>query len=220
MIYDYYDCDIYASLWDVVGHGGVFKRYDFDQGDLVSEADKLQLSQTLNFRYIEYESFKIYQEGLPSYMNEMVYQPNPKNVLSMYYKIKKAGEMVMVSGIEYDIVVRMRTDILFGERVEFEVDPTGNRLYTPFNGGWGDGTVGDQFFYGVPGVMAKVYRLYDDLKELWREGAGYPSAPECMLHGHLYHSGIEIIRCMKPWVILDKGDRGGMSDWEFQQLTS
>lgn len=220
MIYGKYDCDIYASLWDVIGHGGVFKRYDFDQGDIVSKEDKEKLLSILNFKAIEFENFKDYQDSLPVYMNEMVYQPNPKNVLSMYYKIKKAGEMVKSSGIRYDLVIRMRTDILFGEPLEIEENIDCNTLYTPFNGSWGDSSVGDQFFYGVPEVMSKVYKLYDDLKELWKVGAGYPSPPECILHGHLYHNSIQIIRCMKPWIILDKGDRGGMSDMEFKHLTS
>lgn len=204
MIIDVHDCDVYASFWDVIGHGAVAERYDFKPGDTVTREDINTLTQLIQFKNIEFESFKNFELSVPSFMNELISQPNPKNVLSMYYKIKRAGEMVEKSNIKYDAVIRMRTDIVFCEPLVLREEIKPMHLYTPVNGSWGDDSVGDQFFYGAQKTMPIVYELYDKLKAQWQTPVNYVQPPETILCCYLYERNIQPIKCEKPWVLLSR----------------
>jgi hypothetical protein len=134
----------------VYGHGSVAKRYDSNNHDKISEADIQHVIQACNPKKINFESFSVYEEQIISnnrFVNKSSGQPHPKNVLSMFYKIKKTYEMVNGSNIVYDVIVRMRADTLFETPVNLVNNICENTVYVNDNGSWSNETVSDTFCY-------------------------------------------------------------------------
>ncbi len=93
-----------------------------------------------------------------------------ENIYSMMYSIKKSNELrkeyQSENNLEYDVVVRCRTDLEFQNKISFE-DFKGGLFYTPpylshrqyYN------VVCDIFCYGSPDVMDTYANLIDNFDE-------------------------------------------------------
>jgi hypothetical protein len=181
-----FDCDVFLETWDIYGYGGHKLKYETTQDDIISEGDKekiLTKIKPLDYNFEDYylmekffkEKEKEYYEGYP-YV---------RNILSMFYKIKKCNDMVLKQNKVYDLVLRLRCDHQFIDDVQFETISE-NTLYTNELGSWGQQTVVDQFFYGNQDVMNKVTKTYDKLDCFFKNGL-IGNAPEYLF----YHSLIE-----------------------------
>ena len=208
MIYNFYNCDIYASLWDVYGEGRVSTRYDFIQTDKITSDDKEKIHEILSFKnieFVEYEWFEktfIQNNKHKEHLNNSTTLPHPKNVLSMFYKIKRAGEMVDVINTKYDLIIRMRTDILFDEPLLLAQPFASDHLYTPLNCAWNmENWVGDTFFYGDVDTMRKVHSLFDTLQNSWNRNHTCFS-PEFILANYLQTNNIQPVKLKKPIVLI------------------
>ena len=104
------------------------------------------------------------------------------NVMGMYYRIYKCGEMVQNSGVKYDIVVRNRTDTTFTSELILQ-KPEPNTIYTNSVQSWPE-AVNDTLLYGNMDVMWKYQKMYLDLFSLWDEVAVWNSA-EHLLYKYL-----------------------------------
>jgi hypothetical protein len=89
------------------------------------------------------------------------------NVMGMYYRIYKCGEMVKNSGIHYDVVLRNRTDTLFTNELIIQ-KPQKNTIYTNSVQSWTE-AINDTLLYGDMDVMGRYQKLYLDLFSLWNE---------------------------------------------------
>jgi hypothetical protein len=111
------------------------------------------------------------------------------NVMGMYYRIYKCGEMVKNSGIEYDVVLRNRTDTLFTDNVILQ-KPEKNTIYTNSIQSWTE-AVNDTFLYGDMDVMFNYHKLYLNLFSMWEEIPVWNSS-EHFLYKYLIKNNINI----------------------------
>ena len=91
----------------------------------------------------------------------------------------------------YDVYVRIRPDIKFNGRVNFDdFDCTGNNIYIPDGNDYGG--VNDQFAFGSYEVMKVYYSVYVNCHQLWEDGVEWHS--EGMQLSNLQRHGINIVR--------------------------
>ena len=81
--------------------------------------------------------------------------------------LRKLSELVRETGIQYDWLVRTRTDldmITLPEQLE-TLDPTA--IYFPTHDNWFG--LNDRFFFGAPELVHRAMERYDRLPEFWNE---------------------------------------------------
>lgn len=108
----------------------------------------------------------------------------PPNFISSLRKIKLCNELVKNSGNEYDIVVRTRPDIFYGN-VVFEENS--DIFYTPLAQSYH--AVSDIFFYSSPKIMDIFCSFYDSLRDYNDQGAHFN--PHSLMMYHLNNKGIK-----------------------------
>lgn len=111
------------------------------------------------------------------------------NVMGMYHRIYKCGEMVRNSGVNYDVVLRNRTDTLFNAPIILQ-QPEKNTIYTNSVQSWPE-AVNDTLLYGDMEVMEKYQNMYLELFSLWEEIAVWNSA-EHLLYKYLMKKNLTI----------------------------
>ena len=204
---DHYDCDVYLNLWDVYGFGWVSKKYNHSDNDTIEPNDIVKILKILNPKDYFFESFKEKEPELSELSDSISthnFQPYTKNVLCMYYKIKKCGDMIKTSNINYNVIVRMRTDILFREKIDLFHNMDDDTVYVNKNFSWNENTVSDLFGYGKLNTMSYYFDMYDHLKFLWGKH-GPLQSPELILYSHLTSGNININR---RDILLDISKRG------------
>jgi hypothetical protein len=192
-LYSKYDCDVYFSFWDVYGDGGFNSKYntnkritwDFENNkfyetevsnDKILQQDIdliLEKTKPLKYGFEEFSNFSRLFNSKSELM-DCVYNekhewlPHLVNVMSMYYKIYKCNELVKHSGREYDIVLRMRSDIMFRD---FGLKLTKPEKNTININSWGSTieSYQDMIFYGDSIGMDKLSKLYFNLERVWHE---------------------------------------------------
>lgn len=87
-----------------------------------------------------------------------------RNIISMFYKIKRGVDLMNASGNSYDMVIRMRPDLVFFDNLPL-IDP--DKFYTiNHKSGTGKGT-GDMFQAGSQASITKFGAAYDRLEEIY-----------------------------------------------------
>ena len=200
-----YDIDIYASFWD---------------------NENVELGDTLNNfltiytpKKYEVESYKIFKQTTQDIASLNV--ESPKNLLvhlqdsskafgqlSMYYKIWKSNMLTKQLGIEYDLVIRARTDVVLDEHFEIIQN---NMLNIPM--GWmscysfkdSDG-INDCFAYGTPKIMDYYSFIFLQMMEYLKDGH-YIFPPEHFLSVHFSKVHIQI-RQFENYMIITRVSKG------------
>lgn len=186
-----HDVDIYMSFWDIQGLGNFRNPVEGVDSETITDEEKDTVIQKLNPKFVDYEHFLPMEKYFKKVeiQKEQVrdFPPYIRNIMSMYYKIQKCGVEVEKSGIEYDLVVRLRTDLWFNQKVDFTNIKKGVFYYNVFKDmSWGGDCYDDKFFYGDLQVMNRVKNIYSDLDNLWSK-TNYFAAPE-----HLLYLGIKM----------------------------
>jgi hypothetical protein len=188
-----YDCDIYLSFWDVYGFGSFRDKLNIKHDDIIPEHVKGEILNKLhpkNFEFESYDEMDIFFEFEGNkYRDTKEPPPYCKNILSMYYKIKRCGKMVEDSGINYDLILRLRGDILFTEDLILQ-SPKENTIYSPLIFSWTQ-SMNDQLIYGNKKVMGIYHGLYDKLPEIWLSWSTHVS-PESLLYRHMENNNISM----------------------------
>lgn len=187
---DKYDIDVYASFWDIESP---------DKNDTISNFKSIY-----NVKNLEIEKYSNFKKSTLDVVNKQI---EPSSILlpelqkyakefhtySMWYKIWKSNMLTKNSSVEYDIVIRARTDSYLEGDIEllrnnlFNV-PVG-RVYTdnlPKSEG-----INDIFGYGNPRVMDYVSSTFLYLLRYLNEGH-YMIPPEHFLHVHLNEVDLNI----------------------------
>ena len=189
-----YDCDVYLSFWDVYGFGTCLIKSAIKDNDFISEQVKQEVLNKLQPKNFEFESYseldKFFESEGIKYDEGSDIAPYCKNVLSMYYKIHKCGEMVKNSGIDYDIIIRLRSDIFFYEDLILQ-SPKENTVYHPAIYSWGS-AMNDQLVYGNKEVMYVYHDLYNKLHDIWEQGTSR-GAPEHFLTNYIIRNNISMV---------------------------
>jgi hypothetical protein len=187
---DKYDIDVYASFWDVETP---------ELNDTIDNFNKIY-----NVKHIEVEPYSNFKKSTLDVITPQINPPTALyqelinyakefHTLSMWYKIWKCNMLTKSSDVEYDIIIRARTD----SRIEGDLEiiqnnmfnvPTG-RVYTddfPKSDG-----INDIFSYGNPKVMDYVSSTFLYLMRYLNEGH-YMIPPEHFLHVHLNQVDLNI----------------------------
>lgn len=161
-----YDCDVYFSFWD---HWGMHSHRDTNlpiDEQRISEYWKKKLVELYNPVSWEYEDFNNKVKDFE--LKKDIFKDSPNfgdiNTFSMYYKIQKCFNLLDVTGKKYDVILRMRSDIQFKNKVIFKLVDD-NKVYTNLNPFFlinGSGT-NDQIAYGNHDTMRKQSKMYDNM---------------------------------------------------------
>ena len=185
-----YDMDVYASFWNVENE---------DTGDTYVNFHKLY-----DVKKTEVESFKSFEQSTLSQLRMGINPPNSLQqylrescmnfgTLSMWYKVWRANLLTKDLDIEYDIIIRARTDVFFDGNLDITQNDMLNIPYGRVQtGGWdkSDG-ICDIFAYGSPKLMDYYSTCIFYMMEHVNKGH-YMVPHEHFLHTHLNKVSIPI----------------------------
>lgn len=188
-----YDCDVYLSFWDTHGFNTVSTKFDSIPNDNIDIESKNKILKKLNPKNFEFESYSQLEnffELESKKYSDSEYPPFCKNILSMYYKINRCGKMVKYSNVDYDLILKLRSDILFAEDLILQ-SPKENTVYHPAIYSW-ESAMNDQLVYGNKEVMYVYHDLYNKLHEIWEQGTSR-GAPEHFLTNYIIRNNISMV---------------------------
>ena len=125
---------------------------------------------------------------------------NPDNYVSQYYSIAQAFRLLEQSGNSYDVVIRLRTDLLFSPTAsnQFTLDDC---LHSPDGDGFGVFGIDDHCEYGSQSTMKIYAGVHGSLQH-------YRPHPELSVVAHMqannvgirkdWHNGYTVIRLTTP----------------------
>jgi len=109
----------------------------------------------------------IFEKRMKAFPN---YYHRPRNICSMFYKIKQSVDMVdrhvAMTGIKYDLVIRMRPDMLIHQPIP-NLDP--EKFYTIWHRNHVGGGTGDQMQIGSLENVAKFARIGVNLEAIYQK---------------------------------------------------
>lgn len=169
---DRYDCDIFIHTWNKMGYQSRF-RNDPNIDDTNFKLDKINF--LYNPKKIVIEPIEFIEELRKesySYAPHLVNEPKPAHhMASMFYKIFACNEIrkqyQIEKNIEYDWVIRSRTDLLFHGNVNIPQADIENKIFIPrsiFHPNW----YNDQFAIASPNNMDVYSSSYFDIPEYFK----------------------------------------------------
>ena len=185
-----YDMDVYASIWDVENK---------KLGDTVENFHRIY-----DVKKVEVERFDTFENSTLSILRMGIKSPNSLQAhlkqscsnfgtMGMWYKVWRANLLTKELGIDYDIVIRTRTDIIFDDKM---IITDNNMLNVPYGrvktSDWpnSDG-IADLFAYGKPKVMDYYSTCLFFMMEHINNGH-YMVPHEHFLHTHLNKVSIPV----------------------------
>jgi len=183
-----YDIDLYGSFW----------------GDESGDDTIQNLKKIYNFKELEFEKYSNFKKSTLDVITPYIEPPShlvsnlidyAKNfpTLSMWYKIWRANMLSKSLDIDYDIVLRGRTDTLMHKDLKIELNkylnvPSG-KVRTD-NWPNSDGLC-DIFAFGTPKLMDYYSSIYLNLLEYVNQGH-YMIPPENLLRVHMSKVNVDI----------------------------
>jgi hypothetical protein len=178
-----YDMDVYASFWDIENEeiGDTIKNFH-----TIYDVKKVEVDSYSNFQK---STLSLVQPTLnpPTELAPQLQEATKRfGQLPMWYKIWKANMMTKDLDIDYDIVVRARTDSFFIGEIPIEVT---NMLNVPIGRNhiksWPNSEgINDIFAYGSPKMMDYYSSTFIHMMEYLNRGY-YPFPPEHFLRVHM-----------------------------------
>jgi hypothetical protein len=199
-----YDIDVYASFWDIENS---------ELGDTIKEFEKVYTPKRLEVE--NYEIFKSTTQDFASLHIESpqsiapFFQETSKAFghFSMYYKVWRANMLSKQLGIEYDLVIRARIDIILDEAFELQLN---NMLNVPMgrvNSHWANSEgLNDCFAYGPPKIMDYYSFIFLQMMEYLKDGH-YVFPPEHVLGVHFSKIRCQI-RFFPNYMIITRVSKG------------
>jgi hypothetical protein len=185
---DKYDIDIYGSFWDT--------EYKSDTID--------NLKRIYNFKGLEFEKYSNFKKSTLDIITPYLTPPSEllphlvdyaKNfhTLSMWYKVWKANMLSKSLDIDYDIVIRARTDTFMNNDLEIQLNdylniPSG--MIQTDNWEHSHGFC-DIFAFGKPKLMDYYSSIYLNLLEYVNQGH-YMIPPENLLRIHMSRVDVDV----------------------------
>ena len=185
-----YDMDVYASFWDVENE---------ELGDTFDNFHRLY-----DVKKTEVESYKSFEKSTLSQLRLGINPPNSLQqhlrescmnfgTLSMWYKIWRANLLTKELDIDYDIVIRARTDSFFDDTLDITKNDMFNIPYGRVKTSNWDNSDGicDLFAYGSPKLMDYYSTCVFYMMEHLNQGH-YMVPHEFFLHTHLNKVSVPI----------------------------
>ncbi len=213
--YDYlmseFDTDVYMSLWDTTGprHMAPDGR-DFQSG--VEESALLNYSDICEIwqpTAIEVHPYALrHQTFLDRAMQWYEVRDRlglrtidrPLANFSMYYQWNNCFTLMEETskriGVEYDMVIRSRPDILLSGPIPPEAFLDPKYVYVPTAGGWGGDEISDYMTIGTVDQIRKYCDLYNQLDDIFEwavQDGDFTKAlyPHRLFHFHIINSGMQ-----------------------------
>lgn len=177
-----YDMDVYASFWDTENE---------KLGDTINNFLKIYTPK----KY-EVENYKIFKSSTldiaklhiksPTTIADKFQKASEEfGILPMYYKIWRCNLLTKELGIEYDLIIRARTDIVLDNMFKIEKNkmlniPMGWTMVPVFPDSDG---INDCFAYGIPKIMDYYSFCFFHIMEYLKDGH-YLFPPEHILSVH------------------------------------
>lgn len=200
-----YDMDVYASVWDT-------ENQEF--GDTINNFQKIY-----NFKKLEVENYENFKTSTQSIASSYVQAPQHLDKkfqqstkafgqLPMWYKIWKANLLSKELGIDYDIVIRARTDTVLDDQFKLEINnclniPVGVNMVLTLPNSEG---INDCFAFGPPKIMDYYSFLFLQIMEYLGRGH-YAFPPEHFLYVHMSKAHIKL-RFFSSYMMITRVSRG------------
>ena len=178
-----YDADVYASFWDI-------------QNPKLDDTLE-RFKEIYNPKILEVESYKAFEKSTTSTIRPILTPPTDIldylqnstkmfGTLPMWYKVWRANTLTKLKDIDYDVVIRARTDSFFIDDIEIL---NNNMLNIPIGMNkthkWPDSYgFNDIFAFGPPKIMDYYSLCYLFMMEHISNGH-YMVPPEYFLHVHM-----------------------------------
>ena len=200
-----YDMDVYGSFWDT---------YNYENWDTIENFNKIYNVKNVeveNYNSFNNSTLSILRMGIEPQSNLVSYiQDSCMNfgTMSMWYKIWRANLLTKESNIDYDIVIRARTDSYFNDNLDISVNgmlnvPHGRVRLNNYDKSEG---IADLFAYGSPKLMDYYSVCYFFIMSYLTKG--YNMVPhEHLLHAHLNKISVPI-RFMGTNIIITRESKG------------
>jgi hypothetical protein len=200
-----YDIDVYASLWDIE---------NVELGDTIQNFHKIY-----NVKKVEVESYSSFEKSTLSILRLGITPPSHLlshlkescqnfGTMSMWYKIWRANLLTKEYDIDYDIVIRARTDTYLDDKLDIT---NNNMLNLPYGRvktvTWHDSDgISDLFAYGPSKIMDYYSTCYFFMMEHMSKGH-YMVPHEHFLHTHMNKVSIPI-RFMGTNIVITRTSKG------------
>jgi hypothetical protein len=204
-----YDMDVYASFWDIENQ---------ELGDTINNF--LTIYTPKKFEIENYKAFKETTQDLaslnihpsPTLMGFLQEASKAFGQLSMYYKVWKCNMLSKQLGIEYDLVIRARTDTVFDDKLDIVKNnmlnvPIGAMMVPVFKNSDG---INDCFAYGPPKIMDYYSFIFLQMME-YLKGGHYAFPPEHFLAVHFSKIKIQI-RYIPTYMTITRISKGTPND--------
>ena len=200
-----YDIDVYGSFWDV---------YNTELGDTIDNFHRIY-----NVKSVEVENYNSFNQSTLSILRMGIEPPASLfshlkdsclnfGTMSMWYKIWRANLLTKTYDIDYDIVIRARTDTYFDENLDISINDMFNVPYgrVRLNNHDKSEGISDLFAYGSPKMMDYYSTCYFFIMSYLTQG--YNMVPhEHLLHAHLNKISVPI-RFMGTNIIITRTSKG------------
>ena len=168
-IIDKYNPDIFIDTWDSEAYWDPHSEKGITEGGPKLDVHNIQrLYNPVNMNVEKYEE---YEDNFATRAKEFeTFYHVPKNQISMWYKVGRGmlavEQHMMLTGKTYDVIIRMRPDLVFNEPLP-EFDP--NKFYTlGYRNHMGQGT-SDMVQVGNFFTMSLFCKVLYHLPNLYRE---------------------------------------------------
>ena len=162
-----YLTDVYISTWDLVGYGACYDHY-LDEHAKIDINDIL--TTTPNLVKLEVEEYNVvkeqFKQNIPEKHLLLAEEPGVlERFRSQFYKVYKCQQLVNKSGIIYDIVIRLRADLILPAPERFDLSAmypniANNCLYVSRDPLYRSDIIGDQIAIGNHYIMNIYCHLY------------------------------------------------------------
>jgi hypothetical protein len=125
-ILDRWNPDVFIHTWDEEAYWDPHSQAGITENG--PKLDLIKLSQTYKPKMLVADDFKLFKDGFENLAKPYTNHYHvPKNIMSMFYKIGKGFQLVeeftMQTGKQYDMVMRLRPDLVYNQDLpEFELD--------------------------------------------------------------------------------------------------
>lgn len=178
----------------------VCEKIPIDYDDSIEEEVKNDIIKRLNPKECRFDSFKEFEPLLEKKeqilidkygydeMSCSIGQLLTWNTISGYYLVTKCGDMVKNSGIDYDIVVKIRPTNILKNDIVLSI-PRENTIYANSHSSWNE-ALNDTFLYGKPETMEKYHDIYNHIIDVLIKTGGPGNAAEHLLYTYLKDQGV------------------------------
>lgn len=185
---DKYDIDLYGSFWDTE-----YKTDTIDNLKTIYNFKELEFEKYSNFKKSTLDVITPYLNPPAELLPQLIDYAKQFHTLSMWYKVWRANMLSKSLDIDYDVVIRARTDTFMNNDLKIELNdylniPSGMIQTDNWENSHG---FCDIFAFGKPKLMDYYSSIYLNLLEYVNQGH-YMIPPENLLRIHMSRVDIDV----------------------------